>query len=116
MKIFPSSPPPPSPLHTHTVDAIFQAISECQTLYPDPELSSEEDDDEGVEMGGGGGEGEIIDLSGGEFFTSPEGLDHLTPEGQVVLQHLERVFQMPTPEDFAQMVTNGQHMCVCVCM
>ena len=96
------------------MDAIFQAISECQTLYPDPELSSEEDDDEGVEMGGGGGEGEIIDLSGGEFFTSPEGLDHLTPEGQVVLQHLERVFQMPTPEDFAQMVTNGQHVCMCV--
>ena len=57
----------------------------------------------------------MIDLSGGEFFTSPEGLDHLTPEGQVVLQHLERVFQMPTPEDFAQMVTNGQYMCVCVC-
>ena len=92
------------------MDAIFQAISECQTLYPDPELSSEEDEDEGVEVGGGGEEGEMVDLSGGEFFTSPEGLDHLTPEGQVVLQHLERVFQMPTPEDFAQMVTNGQYM------
>lgn len=95
------------------MDAIFQAISECQTLYPDPELSNEEDEDEGVEVEGGGEEGEMIDLSGGEFFTSPEGLDHLTPEGQVVLQHLERVFQMPTPEDFAQMVTNGQYMCVC---
>ena len=97
------------------MDAIFQAISECQTLYPDPELSNEEDEEEGVEVEGGGEEGEMIDLSGGEFFTSPEGLDHLTPEGQVVLQHLERVFQMPTPEDFAQMVTNGQYMCVCVC-
>ena len=102
--------PPFTHPHTHTVDAIFQAISECQTLYPDPELSNEEDEDEGVEVEGGGEEGEMIDLSGGEFFTSPEGLDHLTPEGQVVLQHLERVFQMPTPEDFAQMVTNGQYM------
>jgi len=26
----------------------------------------------------------------------------------VVLQHLEHVFQMPTQEEFAQMVTNGQ--------
>ena len=67
-----------------------------------------------MEVEGGGEEGEMIDLSGGEFFTSPEGLDHLTPEGQVVLQHLERVFQMPTPEDFAQMVTNGQYMSSCL--
>ena len=111
---FPLPPPLHPPPHTHTVDAIFQAISECQTLYPDPELSNEEDEDEGVEVEGGGKEGEMIDLSGGEFFTSPEGLDHLTPEGQVVLQHLERVFQMPTPEDFAQMVTNGQYVCIVV--
>jgi len=88
------------------VDAIFQAISECQTLYPDPApLSRGEDNYEGVEFGK---EGEMADLSGGEFFTSPEGLEHLTPEGRVVLQHLERVFQMPTQEEFAQMVTNGQ--------
>ena len=96
--------------HTHNaVDAIFHAISECQTLYPDPEqLSSDEDNDEGVELGGGEEDGEMVDLSGGEFFTSPEGLEHLSPEGRVVLQHLERVFQMPTQEEFAQMVTNGQ--------
>ena len=99
-----------SPGYTHNaVDAIFHAISECQTLYPDPEqLSSDEDNDEGVELGGGEEDGEMVDLSGGEFFTSPEGLEHLSPEGRVVLQHLERVFQMPTQEEFAQMVTNGQ--------
>ena len=87
------------------MDGIFQAITECQALYPDTEqLSSGE---EGEEEGGEGGE-EVTELSGGEFFTSLEGVEHLTPEGQAVLEHLERVFQLPTPEEFQHMVANGE--------
>ena len=85
------------------MEGIFQAISECQTLYPDVEQmnsSDEEVDDTPVEDGGEPGEG--------DFFTTPEGLQHLTPEGQRVLEHLESVFQMPTPEEFDQMVSNGE--------
>ena len=87
------------------MDGIYQAITECQALYPDTEqLSSGEEEGEGE-----GEEGEeVTELSGGEFFTSLEGVEHLTPEGQAVLEHLERVFQMPTAEEFQHMVANGE--------
>ena len=89
------------------MDGIFQAITECQALYPDTEqLSSGEEGEEGEEWEEEGEE--VTELSGGEFFTSLEGVEHLTPEGQAVLEHLERVFQMPSPEEFQHMVANGE--------
>ena len=89
--------------HTHTVETIFQAISECQALYPDSEQMSSEEEEELCEE-----EEEDVDLQGGDFFTSPEGIQHLTPEGQTVLEHLERVFQLPSPGEFSEMVANGE--------
>ncbi len=91
------------------MDTIYQAISDCQLLYPDLEQS---DSSEEEELGEEGGEGEeedemILDPSGGDFFTTPEGLQHLTPEGQRVLEHLENILHLPSPEEFAQMVANG---------
>lgn len=89
---------------------IYQAITHCQTLYPDPELSDEEEGEE--EMGGEEGEEvgveENVDLHSGEFFTSPEGLQFLSPQGQATLAHLERVLQLPTPQEFESMVSNGE--------
>ena len=59
---------------------MYAAISECQTLYPDPEASDSEEhvpvdeDPEGAE--------EV--QMGGVFYTSAEeGLPHLSEEGQV---------------------------------
>lgn len=62
------------------VDAIFETISSCQQLYPDSELSSDSAEED-------------IDLtpSEGEFFTTVEGLQHLSLEGQSVLTHLENI-------------------------
>ena len=63
-----------------------------------------------------------IDIHSGEFFTSAAGLEFLSPQGQATLAHLERVFQLPSPEQFQQMVANGdigdtEHpgTCMCVC-
>ena len=91
------------------------AITHCQTLYPDPELSdseAEEEEEEGEGEvgewdGGEGGGGEVVDLQSGEFFTTAEGLDHLSAQGQATLAHLERVLQLPSPDQFESMVSNG---------
>ncbi len=98
-----------------TVDAIYQAISDCQLLYPDLEQPDSDEEEEGEEGELGGveeeeeeGEEMIFDPSGGEFFTTPEGLQHLTPDGQRVLEHLENILTLPSPEQFAEMVANGK--------
>ena len=90
------------------MEAIYQAITHCQTLYPDPELSDSEEGDEGEWEGeeGEGQEGEI-DLQSGEFFTTAEGLDHLSPQGLATLSHLERILQLPSPAEFDGMISNG---------
>ena len=85
------------------MQGIYEAITHCQTLYPDPELSeSELDEWEGEE----GGE-EEVDLEGGEFFTSAEGLNHLSPQGLATLSHLERILQPPSGSEVEDMLTNG---------
>lgn len=76
------------------MDGIYQAITHCQTLYPDPEQSDSDIED---------GEGEVeeegdIDLESGDFFTTAEGFDHLSPQGLATLSHLERILQLPNIE------------------
>lgn len=59
---------------------MYSAICECQTLYPDPELSSdsEAEGDNNFE------EVELDENEGGVFYTSAEeGLPHLSVEGRV---------------------------------
>ena len=89
------------------MEAIYEAISECQLLYPDSQVSGEEEDGEEPML-------EEEEYREGEYFTTPEGLSHLTVEGKAVLEHLEKVFKLPTQEEFAKMVEPG--MCfACVC-
>ena len=77
------------------VDIIYQAISECQELYPDPELSSDSEcDDVLAESGRREQEG---------YYTSEEGLQHLTVDGQAVLAHLESILRVSSNEE----QTNG---------
>ena len=60
-----------------------------------------------------------MDLHSGEFFTSAEGLEHLSAQGQATLAHLERVLQLPSPQEFQSLVANGdgsEGVCVCVCV
>ena len=96
-----------------TVQGIYEAITHCQTLYPDPELSdSELDEWEGEE---GGEEGEI-DLEGGEFFTSAEGLNHLSPQGLATLSHLERILQPPSGSEVEEMLSNGDGKWMASCV
>lgn len=78
-----------------SVDGIYQAITHCQTLYPDPEQSDSDVEDEEGEVE----EGEDIDLESGDFFTTAEGLDHLSPQGLATLSHLERILQLPNSEN-----------------
>lgn len=40
----------------------------------------------------------------GEYFTTPEGLSHLTVEGKAVLEHLEKVFILPNQDEFSKIV------------
>ena len=70
---------------------IFEAISECQQLYPDPDLSSDSNCSEAED-------GNV--LSTGEYFTTADGLEHLSIEGETVLSHLESILhvQNTTPE------------------
>ena len=100
-----------------SVDSIYQAITHCQLLYPDPEQSDseaeeeEEAEGEGEEGKGEGEEGEEggeIDLEGGEFFTTAEGFNHLSPEGLATLSHLERLLQLPSQTECEAMVSNGE--------
>ena len=84
------------------VETIYSAICECQLLYPDPEQSDSscEDNEEeipGVEWS----EGDVQHLQQcpGEFFTSADGLEHLTAEGEAVLAHLESILHIQPQQD-----------------
>ena len=92
---------------SHTVEEVYHAITQCQMLYPDPEQSDSDKqgfEDEGEEEE----EDNIVDLEGGEFFTSAEGFDLLSPHGLATLAHLERILQLPTPAEFEATLSNGQ--------
>lgn len=69
------------------VEGIYSALSECQALYPDPELSSDSQADEDEEEVGEGVELIQDDESArGVFYTSAEeGIPHLSPQGRVSL-------------------------------
>lgn len=62
-----------------TVDYIYELISDCQQLYPDSELSSDsaEENADGIEADG--------------YFTTADGLQHLSLEGEATLSHLENI-------------------------
>ena len=77
------------------METIYSAICECQLLYPDPEQSDSSEEDSVQE----------IQESSGDFFTSADGLQHLTAEGEIVLAHLESVLHV----DDASASQNGQY-------
>ena len=72
----------------HAVEEIYSAICECQLLYPDPDLSDSSGEEEDIDN--------IQEISEcpSDFFTSAEGLEHLTAEGEVVLAHLESILHI----------------------
>ena len=78
-------------VHYFIVDRIFEAITECQRLYPDSELSSDSDEESNTLEGG--------------YFTTIDGLQHLSLEGQSVLNHLEHVIQQS--EGHHRSIENG---------
>lgn len=74
---------------------IFETISECQQLYPDSELSSDS------------GEEDInsVPLEGG-YFTTVDGLQHLSLEGESVLTHLENIIQQSQSHQNGSLLSN----------
>ncbi|XP_039260760.2 methylosome subunit pICln-like [Styela clava] len=99
------------PVCKDNLKRMFDAMSDCQCLHPDSEDSddyyggdgdSEEQNYEGAMYpptvyNGGAGEG---------FYTSEEGLQHLTPAGQATLARLENMLadsQISEPEGISQM-------------
>ncbi|KAJ3104099.1 hypothetical protein HDU97_009548 [Phlyctochytrium planicorne] len=60
------------------LDAIYQALSECAALHPDPDFNEDDEDEEG----------------GGDWIYSAEGASELSEVGQAALQHMERVFDV----------------------
>ncbi|XP_057301606.1 methylosome subunit pICln-like [Hydractinia symbiolongicarpus] len=85
------------PSQSSNIKAMYEAVTYCQELHPDPD---EEDSDEMIEEE--------------EFFTSdndPENIE-LSSEGQAVLHRLQQNMQIVTQEEFGEMVqeeglTNG---------
>ena len=89
-----------------TVEEIYRAITQCQLLYPDPDQSDSDEEGPENEEGEEEGVGDVIDLEGGEFFTSSEGFDHLSPHGLTTLSHLERILQIQSPAEFEATISN----------
>ena len=87
------------------VEIIYSAICECQLLYPDPEQSDSSCEDNEVEIAGGywsEGDGDNVQHlqhCPADFFTSADGLEHLTAEGEAVLVHLESILQIQARQD-----------------
>lgn len=75
---------------------IFDAISDCQQLYPDPDLSSDSNCSEAED-------GNVS--STGDYFTTADGLQHLSIEGEAVLNHLESILHI---QDATQENLNGE--------
>ncbi|XP_078613669.1 methylosome subunit pICln-like [Branchiostoma floridae x Branchiostoma japonicum] len=72
------------PQDNTALDPMFQAMSGCQMLHPDPE-DLDSDEEEYEEDGCGDA----------EYFEDAEGFEHLTEEGRATLAHLESVIQVP---------------------
>ncbi|KAK3733920.1 hypothetical protein QZH41_009581 [Actinostola sp. cb2023] len=75
------------------LEQIYNVLSDCQALHPDPQEEAEE------EMAG----------FGREYFTN-EDEAHLTEEGQATLQRLESAFQPESEQDtmIITSTTNGE--------
>ena len=69
------------------METIYSAICECQLLYPDPELSDSDSCSEEEDV-------QELQQCPEDFFTSADGLQHLTAEGEVVLAHLESILHI----------------------
>ena len=87
------------------VDTVFDAVSECQSLHPDPDLSTDSEDNEED----GGDDPVIIDSiesvnDDSGYFRTAEDLQYLSPEGQRTLEHLERL--LATSEE----TKNGKYL------
>lgn len=98
------------PTCSDDLENIYAAICECQTLYPDPELSDDSEEEIIERQENGGWDDDEDEDEGGVFYTSAEeGLPHLSAEGRAVLEHLENVFQLPAPEEFSRMINGDQN-------
>ena len=66
------------------MENIYAAICECQTLYPDPELSDDSEEEIIERQENGDWDEDEDEDEGGVFYTSAEeGLPHLSAEGRV---------------------------------
>ena len=85
------------------VETIYSVICECQLLYPDPELSdsdSEKEIDGGDQMEGDEDNNiQLLQQCPTEFFTSADGLEHLTVDGEAVLAHIESILHTQVQEN-----------------
>lgn len=73
------------------VDVVFDAISECQSYHPDPELST---DSEGDQEGDNPMIGDVMEINEcNGFFRTVEDLQYLSTEGQRTLDHLESLLE-----------------------
>ena len=79
-----------------SVDELFSCISECQRLYPDSQLSSEEDESAAM-------------VEEGNFYTTPEGLQDLSAEGESVLRHLENILHINEAQENGNVCHNACH-------
>lgn len=71
------------------LEAMYTALSHCQTLHPDPEdIDSDEEGEEG-------------------FYEGEEGVEELTEQGQVTLQRLENMLQQGQGDGASVEETNG---------
>lgn len=76
------------------MDSAFLAISSCQELYPDSDLSSDS-----------------AESDNDNYFTTAEGLQHLSVEGEAVLSHLENILHIRDHDSEA--LQNGIISCSC---
>ena len=105
----------PSLSFSFSVETIYSAICECQLLYPDPEQSDSSCEDE-EETIGDGDNVQHIHQCPADFFTSADGLEHLTAEGEAVLAHLESILHIQTQEDSENGKITLLAACYCVTM
>lgn len=85
---------------------MFEVISNCQKLYPDSELSSDSaEEDETIPQEDFTGD----DVTEG-YFTTADGLQQLSIDGESVLSHLENILQNPSQVHTGQHLTSKFHI------
>lgn len=82
------------PADKGALDAMYNAMTECQTLHPDEQDTYSDAEEEA------------------QYFNDEEGLDHLSEQGQINLQHIENLLQNsghsdPTSQNTQEPVANG---------